>query len=730
MLRDSVLSPTRNRLAQTPSTPISSHRQKMREYGTPTASPIAKSSRNRSMGGSPWSSSKEAPSSPNAGSGTYGSPATYTPTRQGPPSKQRSPGTPLRWEHPAMKDVAAHIAKYTWTELDAKKMTYNGGFLALLVTSYQLGYYQLIQTKLLSPKLNKPAHIAFIFLVILTLTNVVVLLFKYFRPLPTFADYSLTPAQRLMLGLDPNTPASAQAAEQSKYASVVKPAFEPSPHRGQSMLRPRPTSYGSATPRRDRGLLPSGSSPASPLAKYMLSTSPVSMDIEPIRDRRALDEMLTTAERHATDADYVERDDSVTFFRPSPHRSLMSPSVPKFQPALKTSTPAKIQERIEDGIVVKEAQKTLDEWNVENYIDEWTENMRTWLARKVLKPLANRIRRCDKEFTTAGLEHLTCAAATMQAGMAAANKAAIAAITASTSQQPTGAFGGTTSGGLFGGAATPSGLFGASTSGMFGQSSATKPAMFGATQAQSPTKPTNLYELSQQSRNEPLVQERMKLENYLSMPNYECRAYIVERIQQLAEGSSLASFKWNGGSSSQGHAWSQEWLPTDSQLVMHLFCRFLDENMPGENFAAYGNYAFSSKYFVPVGSKPDPARSIQLRNYTKWPPHYNLVVEGVVYDVYPGRNNMLQAQCLFAYYLRSKASSYIGLLHVGGKAIDLTQVVSRGPAGGRFSESQPAEGSDTGEYSQARSSTSANFVTSNRRQGGGSLLSSLHGRDR
>lgn len=36
-----------------------------------------------------------------------------------------------------------------------------------------------------------------------------------------------------------------------------------------------------------------------------------------------------------------------------------TPSVPKFRPASKASTPAKVQERIEDGLVVKEPAKVI-----------------------------------------------------------------------------------------------------------------------------------------------------------------------------------------------------------------------------------------------------------------------------------------------------------------------------------------------------------------------------------
>ena len=45
-------------------------------------------------------------------------------------------------------------------------------------------------------------------------------------------------------------------------------------------------------------------------------------------------------------------------------------------------------------------------------------------------------------------------------------------------------------------------------------------------------------------------------------------------LQQLAEGTCMTDYKWNGGGGWAGRAWSPD-LPTDMALVLYLFAAFL-----------------------------------------------------------------------------------------------------------------------------------------------------------
>ena len=162
-----------------------------------------------------------------------------------------------------------------------------------------------------------------------------------------------------------------------------------------------------------------------------------------------------------------------------------------------------------------------------------------------------------------------------------------------------------------------------------------------------PQKPTTLTELRQFYGKEPSVVERMSIERYLTSfdsnsNSTETRRQVIGRIKLLSRGSGLAQFRWNntalpsslsssssssnklysdpisshnhhhhhmfgrnssssssvGGMSGVGHL-------TDAQLIMTLFCRYLDEKLPGEGYGLSPLHPFTSKYFMDSSlSKP------------------------------------------------------------------------------------------------------------------------------
>ncbi|KAK9851348.1 hypothetical protein WJX84_001241 [Apatococcus fuscideae] len=54
------------------------------------------------------------------------------------------------------------------------------------------------------------------------------------------------------------------------------------------------------------------------------------------------------------------------------------------------------------------------------------------------------------------------------------------------------------------------------------------------------------------------------------------QGYIASRIRQLAEGSCVHDFEWNGGGEWNGHPWKAGELPTDTTLIFYLFAAFIE----------------------------------------------------------------------------------------------------------------------------------------------------------
>lgn len=124
--------------------------------------------------------------------------------------------------------------------------------------------------------------------------------------------------------------------------------------------------------------------------------------------------------------------------------------------------------------------------------------------------------------------------------------------------------------------------------------------------------PQTLVELFQSGSGvlgQPVIRDRLAIELFLNVTGQQLfhsaitRRYILERIKFLAQSRTLAEFNADGGFSSfENLQWSPERFPTDSQLVMHLFCVFMDLTMASfsgiNEFSVSRERPFTSKYFI------------------------------------------------------------------------------------------------------------------------------------
>ena len=203
------------------------------------------------------------------------------------------------------------------------------------------------------------------------------------------------------------------------------------------------------------------------------------------------------------------------------------PFIQQFQPALKPSAALVPKEVIEDGLTLIGFEKTISEWNVSPYIDEWADNVRMWVSKHVIVHILETMATVDKELLAQGLSHLTCENST----------------------------------------------YVESLNGPMNQAPATIPQtnLFSTQTQQVPDKPLNLLQLQQKYGSSPIVQQRMCLERYLNFTDFNCRAYIVERIKALGKGSCLAQFQWDGGQKWKQKDWNHDDFPSDSYVFkIHL----------------------------------------------------------------------------------------------------------------------------------------------------------------
>ncbi|KAG2459849.1 TM209 protein, partial [Polypterus senegalus] len=81
---------------------------------------------------------------------------------------------------------------------------------------------------------------------------------------------------------------------------------------------------------------------------------------------------------------------------------------------------------------------------------------------------------------------------------------------------------------------------------------------------------------------------------------------------ELAHGGCMSSFRWNRGGDLKGRKWDND-LPTDSAIIMHVFCTYLDSRLPPHPKYPDGK-TFTSQHFVQMPDKPGFLKTFSL-NY-------------------------------------------------------------------------------------------------------------------
>ncbi|NWR95723.1 TM209 protein, partial [Furnarius figulus] len=167
----------------------------------------------------------------------------------------------------------------------------------------------------------------------------------------------------------------------------------------------------------------------------------------------------------------------------------------------------------------------------------------------------------------------------------------------------------------------------------------------------------------------PLIPTLNALVQYLDLtPNQE---YLVERIRELSQGGCMSSFRWNGGGDFKGRKWDTD-LPTDSSILMHVFCTYLDSRLPPHPKYPDGK-TFTSQHFIQTPDKPDTSNENLFCIYQSSinPPHYELIYECHVYSLPKGRNNMFHTLLMFLYIIKTKESGMLGRVNLGLSGVNI-----------------------------------------------------------
>ncbi|XP_037944362.1 transmembrane protein 209-like [Teleopsis dalmanni] len=157
--------------------------------------------------------------------------------------------------------------------------------------------------------------------------------------------------------------------------------------------------------------------------------------------------------------------------------------------------------------------------------------------------------------------------------------------------------------------------------------------------------------------------------------------YLVQRIKELARGSCIADYQWNSGSSYLGNKWDEH-LPTDSAILFHLFCVYLDSQL--RPLPQGGGRPFYSRYILKGDEKrsaKDTIAAVQNKancailctNLIK--PKFNFISEGEIHSCAYDRNNLFYVIIQFLIYMRAHHDSCLEGVNLGQSGINIMCVI-------------------------------------------------------
>ncbi|KAJ8416397.1 hypothetical protein AAFF_G00356850 [Aldrovandia affinis] len=151
-------------------------------------------------------------------------------------------------------------------------------------------------------------------------------------------------------------------------------------------------------------------------------------------------------------------------------------------------------------------------------------------------------------------------------------------------------------------------------------------------------------------------------------PNQE---YLAERIKELAHSGCMSSFRWNAGGEWKGRKWDTD-LPTDSAILMHVLCTYLDSRLPPHPKYPDGK-TFTSQHFSQTPDKPDVSNEnlFCVHQSSANPPHYQLMYQGHVYSLPKGRNNLFHTVLMFLFIIKTKESGMLGRVNLGLSGVNI-----------------------------------------------------------
>lgn len=175
-----------------------------------------------------------------------------------------------------------------------------------------------------------------------------------------------------------------------------------------------------------------------------------------------------------------------------------------------------------------------------------------------------------------------------------------------------------------------------------------------------------LFEASEKYRKafETLLEQRKELENYFTVEGfcYESRFYVFNRILKWTDTSDF-DVRYNSGISFAGAEWNQK-LPTDSQVIMSVFCAYFQRlYKDGSEHHGIIRILYDYMDYHPKYSHGNDTLIIVQVAPHSYAPHYKVRSGEEDLNCYPGKENVFNAILFFLHQLKTKKNCVYGVNH-------------------------------------------------------------------
>jgi hypothetical protein len=169
------------------------------------------------------------------------------------------------------------------------------------------------------------------------------------------------------------------------------------------------------------------------------------------------------------------------------------------------------------------------------------------------------------------------------------------------------------------------------------------------------------------------------IDKYISMDLVQ-KEELISRIRHLCSTAVLCDYSWDGKRSfSMDNNNRDDEKIADAQILMHLFCAFLDEKVTPTNQLAQDR-PFSTEHFAvhPLNFAPDqPIANVVIVQSHRNPPHFDLLINGKeLWEIKDGPNNLFYCLVIFIHYFNKNYKGFLDGTWLGPPLIQLLAVVS------------------------------------------------------